>query len=112
MPKRDDNLLLQDIVEAGNKIIRYTNTLSFDRFVTNEMVVDAVLRNFGIIGEAASRVSDSLQQKNPEIEWRQIKAFRNLLIHEYFGVNLSIVWDVIQNFVPDTITSIQSLITE
>lgn len=112
MPKRDDNLLLRDILEAGNKILRYTNTLSYENFVANEMVVDAVLRNFGTIGEAANRLSGFLQENNPEIEWRKIKAFRNLLIHEYFGVNLSIVWDVIKNFLPDTITSIQSLLSE
>jgi uncharacterized protein with HEPN domain len=103
MPKRDDRLLLQDIIEAGNKIMKFTTGLSYDEFKNDEKTIDAVLRNFEVIGEAASRFSEKLQSDNPQIEWRKLKAFRNLLIHEYFGVNLAIVWDVIENYLPQTI---------
>jgi len=96
MPKRDDNLLLDDIQEAGNKILRFTQGLDFSAFIQNEEKVDAVIRNFEIIGEAAANLSLALRQKHSQIPWRRIIGYRNRLIHEYFGVDLQIVWKIIE----------------
>jgi len=70
-------------------------------FFEDELVQDAVLRNLTIIGEAASKVPDDIQQQYPEVEWRKIVAFRNIAMHEYFGLDRDIVWSVVSRKVPD-----------
>jgi uncharacterized protein with HEPN domain len=65
------------------------------------MVVDAVLRNFSIIGEAARFIPDAVKTDNPQVPWEQITGMRNIIIHEYFGVSLEILWHSIQNELPD-----------
>ena len=97
MPSRDDDLLIGDIITSCEKIFRYTETLSFENFSGNEMVVDAVVRNFEIIGEAAKLISEEMRMLNPLVEWQLMTDFRNLLIHEYFGIDIGIVWSVISN---------------
>ena len=66
-------------------------------FATDRKTQDAVIRNLEIIGEAAGNLLEQIQKAAPEIDWRKIQGLRNLLIHEYFGINLPIVWDVVQN---------------
>ena len=107
MPKRDDKLLLDDILEAGNKIIRYVQGVDFTAFNQNEEKVDAVIRNFEVIGEAAGNLSASFKQKHPQIAWRKINGYRNRLIHEYFGIDLSIVWNIIQSELPQLLEEIK-----
>lgn len=97
MPKRDDVLLLKDIAECGKNIIKYTSGVTYEDFTANQMMVDAVIRNLEVIGEAANILSDEIKGENPEVEWKQMTRFRNLLIHFYFGVDHEIVWDVIKN---------------
>lgn len=86
--------------------------LSFDAYEADSKTKDAVERNFEIIGEASSRIPDSFKGLHPGIEWRIIKDFRNFIIHEYFGINNQIVWDIIQYRLPDLLKEIDSLITE
>lgn len=105
---RDDTLLLQDIIEASRKIIRFTTDYSYDDFMADEKTRDAVVRNFEVIGEAAGNVSEATQQSVSKVEWRKMKAFRNLLIHQYFGVNYEVVWDVVKNFIPTVITELEN----
>ncbi len=107
MPKRDDDLLLRDIADAGNKIINYTKSISYEHFLENNMMVDAVIRNFEIIGEAAKLVSEEIKIIHLEIEWKRMVQFRNVLIHDYFGIEYEIVWDVIQNYLPSNIDFIE-----
>ena len=70
---------------------RYTDKLDYDTFIEDDKTIDAVVRNFEIIGEAAYRIDPDFQTKNPEIEWKRIRGFRNRIIHEYFGVDYEIV---------------------
>lgn len=100
MSDRSTKLLLSDLIESINKINRYTSSLDFNSFCKNELVVDAVIRNFEIIGEAASKHPKSFTTVHKHINWRSVKNFRNLLIHEYFGIDLKFVWDIIQNKLP------------
>jgi len=91
---RSNFLLLEDLIESIEKIQRYTKDLTFDEFLENELVMDGVVRNFEIIGEAANKISDDVHQKYPEVPWRQIVGFRNRIVHEYFGVDYEIVWNI------------------
>ncbi len=96
MSDRSTKLLLSDVLESISKIKCYTSSLDFDSFCSNQLVIDAVIRNFEIIGEAASKLPKSFTSKHKHINWRSIKDFRNVLIHEYFGIDLKFVWDIIQ----------------
>lgn len=91
MSKRDNRLLLIDMLEGAEKILKYTLKLDYETFMDNEMVVDAVTRNFEIIGEAASRMDSDFKDKNPDIEWIRITGFRTRIIHEYFGIDYDIM---------------------
>jgi uncharacterized protein with HEPN domain len=94
---RDYRLYLDDIVIAVAAIRDYTAGYNYEQFVADRKTMDAVLHNLAIIGEAASKLPAEIQQKAPEVEWRKIVDFRNIVIHEYFGVNRPIVWDIISN---------------
>ena len=94
---RDYRLYLDDILQSANKVIRYTEGLEFDDFVSREMVLDAVLRNLEIIGEAAKNVPQDVRDRYPEVEWRQIAGLRDVLAHAYFGLEDATLWDIVQN---------------
>ena len=94
---RDPRLYLSDILEGIARIREYTKNIDFNEFTMNRMIQDAVVRNLEIIGEAPGRLPETMKDKASEIEWRKITALRNILAHEYFGVSLPIVWDIIQN---------------
>jgi uncharacterized protein with HEPN domain len=79
------------MLESALKISRYTKGMSCDKFLENDMVIDAVIRNFEIIGEAFNRFDDEFKLKNATIEWRRIRGFRNRIVHDYFGIDHEIV---------------------
>jgi uncharacterized protein with HEPN domain len=89
---KNDKFYIRHIFDAIEKIEEYTARRTFKSFSKNDMMVDAVTRQFEIIGEAASKVSAEFQEKNSHIPWSQAIGMRNRLIHEYFGVNKKIVW--------------------
>ena len=91
--KKDANILLDYIKESIAVIENATGSLSFVQFKNNITVQDSVIRRIEIIGEAANNLPESFQKEHPEIKWRKIVGMRNILAHEYFGVDLRIVWD-------------------
>lgn len=97
MSKRDTSLLLEDMIEAANKIERYTDGMDYEIFIEDEKTVDAVVRNFEIIGEAANRLGSDFHESHPEIVWNRIRGFRNRIVHHYFGIDYEIVWSIIKN---------------
>jgi uncharacterized protein with HEPN domain len=101
MSKRQPSLLIEDIVDSGNKILAYTQNLTFDQFVADSKTVDAVIRNFEIIGEAAARLPEDFKDKFPDIDWHRIRGFRNRIVHDYFGIDYSIVWQIKEAFLPE-----------
>ena len=110
MSKRTPSLLLEDILEAAEKILQYVKGMSFEDFEDDDKTVDAVIRNFEIIGEASNLLPDEIKAKYPEIDWYRIRGFRNRIVHHYFGVDLQIVWEIISNQIPNLINSLRQII--
>lgn len=94
---RDYKQHIDDILEAIELIREYVDGMDFDAFQADRKTQDAVIRNLEVIGEAAKFLPEDIKAKSEDVEWHKIIALRNILIHEYFGVNLNIVWDVITN---------------
>jgi uncharacterized protein with HEPN domain len=109
MSKRDPHLLIEDIIDSGNKILEYTKDLTFDEFLMDNKTADAVVRNFEIIGEAANRLPEDFKDAHPEIDWHRIRGFRNRIVHDYFGIDYSIVWEIKKSYLPQLIASLLSL---
>ncbi|CAN5333826.1 DUF86 domain-containing protein [soil metagenome] len=93
-------LLIEDILESSNKIIEYTKDLSFEQFISDNKTIDAVIRNFEIIGEAANRLPEQFKNYNSSIDWNRIRGFRNRIVHNYFGIDHSIVWQIKEKYLP------------
>ena len=98
--KRDLRLYLQDILESISAIEEYTGKLSEKEFLSKQQVQDAVIRRFEIIGEAVKKVDENFKREHSGVPWKEIAGMRDVLIHEYFGVNLKRVWLVIKNDLP------------
>ena len=98
---RDYRLYLEDILEAAQKIENYTEGLSFQQFIQDEMRLDAVLRNLEIIGEATKNLPSELRDKYPAVDWRKVAGLRDIVIHAYFNIDNNIIWDIVQNKLPD-----------
>ncbi|MFA6183977.1 MAG: DUF86 domain-containing protein [Parcubacteria group bacterium] len=95
---KDDRVYLKHILEAIEKIEKYSKQADdFEDFLKKDMVADAIIRELEIIGEASNNISKEFQIENPEIPWRQMNGIRNVLIHEYFGVNKKVVWETCQH---------------
>ena len=107
MSDREILLLLEDMMDAAQKILSYTSGMNFDDFTNDDKTIDAVVRNFEIIGEAANRVPDNFKSDHPEIEWRRMKGLRNRIIHEYFGINYETVWKIKEENIPELVELIQ-----
>lgn len=111
MSKRDTLLLLDDMLQSALKIKRYTEEIDYDLFVSDEKTIDAVVRNFEIIGEAANRIEADFRNNNPEIEWQRIRGFRNRIVHDYFGIDNEIVWEICETYVDTLIEALHAAIS-
>ena len=100
---------LLHIVDSCEKILRYTRGMEHSDFIADHMVQDAVLRNFEIIGEAAKHVPDDFRAGHPEINWRGMAGLRDILIHEYFGIDLVNVWNISKASLPETLKALKVL---
>jgi uncharacterized protein with HEPN domain len=112
MSKRDTLLLLDDMLQSAYKIKEYTKGLQFESFLNDNKTIDAVVRNFEIIGEAANNIDQDYRIKNPELEWKRIIGFRNRIVHEYFGVDYQIVWSIIESYLDQLIVLMEKIIPE
>ena len=110
MSERDSRVYLTDILDSSSAIQEFIKGLSFEEFCKDRKTYSAVIREFEIIGEAVGKLSDELKLKHPDIEWQDIKDFRNLLTHEYFGVDLEIVWKVVQDDLPALMDAVKEIL--
>jgi len=97
---RHESLYLTDILEAADHIASFINGADFESFESSEMLRSAVVQKLSVIGEAAARVSDDLKCRYPQVPWPQVVAFRNILVHAYFGIDWDVVWRAAKNRCP------------
>lgn len=95
--KRLFDLFLRDILTSIDHIQRYIEHLDYAEFVSNQLVIDAVVRNLEIIGEAVAQIPDDVKVRYADVPWQKIKDFRNVVVHKYFVVDLETLWDIVQN---------------
>lgn len=107
-----DKVRLFHIIDAINEIEIYTENVSLDDFVKNSMMFNATLRQLEIIGEASNRLSEQLLQNNTDIPWARIIGLRNLVIHEYFGIDDITIWNVIKINLPSLKEKISRIVSE
>jgi len=94
MPKRDKRLYIEDILDSAEAISAFTKGLNFEDFKSDRKTYSATIREYIVIGEAISILMDTLEEEAPTYPWRMVKDFRNFIVHEYFGVDAQIVWDL------------------
>jgi uncharacterized protein with HEPN domain len=100
MFKRDWKLFVEDILESVEKIEEYVKDMTLDDFKQDRKTTDAVVRNFEIIGEASRYIPDDIKIKFQNVDWKAIAGLRNRIAHEYFGISLAIVWEIIKGELP------------
>jgi uncharacterized protein with HEPN domain len=110
MPSRDWKLRIEDILEAIDDVGRFTQDMSFETFSADKKTVTAVLYSVAVIGEAARLVPSEVQGQHPEIPWREMGDIRNVVIHEYFGVDLDILWDAVHQELPPLVIPLKKMI--
>ncbi len=109
---RDYRLYLEDILQAIKQIERYAKGISAKKLRQNKLVIDAVTRNLEIIGEAAKHIPAAIKKKYPDVEWKKIAGLRNILAHEYFGVDKDVLLDIIANKIPELKKEILGIIKQ
>ena len=109
---RRNLLFLKDIINAMNKIFNYTSEMTKEEFKNDDKTVDAVLRNIEIIGEASNNLSEEIYKGNENVPWQRMTGLRNIVIHEYFGVDLDIIWKIITVNLPETKPKIERILNE
>lgn len=97
---REYKLYLDDILEASKRIEKYIKGMTLEKLKKDTLVIDGVVRNLEIIGEAAKNIPSQVKDKHSEIEWKKIAGLRDILAHEYFGIDLEVVWDIVKNKLP------------
>jgi uncharacterized protein with HEPN domain len=110
---RTDILFLEDIQASMNRIAEYIKGYNFASFKKDNKTVDAVIRNFEIIGEASRRLTDEVRESHPDIPWNEMMYYlRNRVTHEYFGVDYEIIWDIATNYLPGNKLLVEKIIKE
>jgi len=107
--KRDTRLYIDDILDASNAIESFIDSMSFEEFIHDRKTYSATLREYTVLGEAIGKILDILEEKYPDYPWRMVKDFRNFIVHEYFGVNPQIVWDLTKLELPQLSEKVKQL---
>jgi len=110
--KREFILYLEDMLQSMERIEEYLGNLDFKEFKMSFMVVDAIIRNFEVIGEASKNIPNEIQEKYPEIPWKKMYGLRNLIAHEYFGIDYEMIWEIAKNNLPQNRTDLEYIIVK
>lgn len=97
---RDWTVYITDIISAIGRIEEYVGESTFAAFAQDLKTVDAVVRNLEVIGEASKKIPTEIRTRYPSIEWKKISGLRDILIHEYFGIDIDIIWDIVKTEIP------------
>jgi len=98
--KREIGDFIEDIVDSMNKAMMFVEGMSYEEFIQDEKTIFAVVRALEIIGEAVKNIPQDVRRSYPEIPWKNIAGMRDKIIHEYFGIDLEVVWNTVQNRIP------------
>jgi len=109
VPRRSWTLRISDIIEAIEAVLDYIGGMTFEQFAADRRTCDAVVRNFIIIGEAASHLPEDFIETHSELPWREMRDMRNIVVHEYFGVDNLIVWETLQKDLPPILPLLRHL---
>ena len=110
MSKRKDIDLIRDINESIERIVSYTHGIEYEDFKKDHKTQDAVIRNIEIMGEAVKALSEKVKKDNSNIPWKSMAGTRDKLIHDYFGVNIDIVWNIVKEEIPKLLSKIKSVL--
>jgi uncharacterized protein with HEPN domain len=105
-------MYFEDILTAIDRIFEYTQAYDFTDFKHDYKTVDAVIRNFEIIGEAAKNIPDEIKEQYPDVPWYEMYSLRNRISHAYFGIDYEIIWDIITNYLPENKSQIEKISEE
>ena len=109
MPERDAELLVEDMLDSLRKINLYIAGMDHSAFLQDEKTIDAVVRNLEVIGEAARQIPDAFAASHPDVPWRIITGLRNRIVHDYFGLDLEIIWHILRNDLPPLQATLEKL---
>jgi uncharacterized protein with HEPN domain len=109
---RDYRAYLEDILEAASAAREYVAGMTREDLAQDRRTRDAVIRNLEIVGEAAKKLPAETKRSHPEVEWKKIAGLRDILIHDYFGIDMDIVWDVVQNKLPPLADQVRRILEE
>lgn len=109
MSEREWRLFLNDIEECCSRILAYTGGLSSAELFADPKTIDAVMRNLAVIGEATKRIPRDFRKQHPEIPWQKMAGLRDIVVHDYFGIDTTIIWDVVTDHIPALHKQIASL---
>lgn len=109
MPKRNMALYIEDILDSSNAIQSFIAGLSFEEFAQDRKTYSATIREYIVIGEAIAAIKEPLESRFPDYSWRMIKDFRNFIVHEYFGIDARIIWDLSTQELPELENMVRQL---
>ena len=110
MSERGTLELLEDITDSIRRILDYTKGMNYEKFSKSRIVQDAVVHNFQVLGEATKQLPVTLKEKHNQIPWSKVARFRDKLIHHYSGINYDIVWEIIEDSLPELHKQIKQIL--